>query len=111
MVEEFLASGFDSAESESSQKEPQWLRQLGATWSLDGPEGSPMSDQCQGHASEHKDQLPQLKDRDLEFYNFLQENDQSLLNSSDKDGPKDEEKQFPSPPDMLKERVRTGSPE
>uniref|UniRef100_A0A665UEM4 NOC2-like nucleolar associated transcriptional repressor n=1 Tax=Echeneis naucrates TaxID=173247 RepID=A0A665UEM4_ECHNA len=78
-VDEFLASAFDS-DGESEDETP---KQNGVKKKI--------SLTCKGKASEHKQQLSRLKNKDPDFYKFLQENDQTLLNFDDTDSSDNEE--------------------
>uniref|UniRef100_A0A8C6PQ74 NOC2 like nucleolar associated transcriptional repressor n=1 Tax=Nothobranchius furzeri TaxID=105023 RepID=A0A8C6PQ74_NOTFU len=74
-MDEFLLSGFESPNDDVSEE--------------DTPKKIKKKDK--GKASQHKEQLSRLKNKDPEFYKFLQENDQSLLNFDDTDSSEDEE--------------------
>ncbi|XP_034551154.1 nucleolar complex protein 2 homolog isoform X2 [Notolabrus celidotus] len=101
-VDEFLVSGFDSA-GESEEDTP---KQNGLTKKTKEQKSDPSTseDAKKGKANEHKQQLSRLKNKDPEFYKFLQENDQTLLNFDDTDSSEDEdEKKYHRLPSALEE--------
>uniref|UniRef100_A0A673A579 Uncharacterized protein n=1 Tax=Sphaeramia orbicularis TaxID=375764 RepID=A0A673A579_9TELE len=99
-VDEFLLSGFDSAgEDEFEEETPQ----KNGSAKKEG-RFSVLDDKRKGKASEHKEQLSRLKNKDPEFYKFLQDNDQTLLNFDDTDSSEDEdEKRYHKLPSKLEE--------
>uniref|UniRef100_A0A673M2Z5 Nucleolar complex protein 2 homolog n=1 Tax=Sinocyclocheilus rhinocerous TaxID=307959 RepID=A0A673M2Z5_9TELE len=88
-VDEFMLSGFDSDEEDACEDEES-TQQKG---NMKKPAPQKTSDKKQGKASEHKDHLSALKSKDPEFYEFLQENDQKLLNFDDSDSLEDEDEE------------------
>uniref|UniRef100_A0A8D3B8D5 NOC2-like nucleolar associated transcriptional repressor n=1 Tax=Scophthalmus maximus TaxID=52904 RepID=A0A8D3B8D5_SCOMX len=94
-VDEFLLSGFDSAGEDEPEEE---------TPKQNGLKKKNKNKDKAGKASEHKDQLSRLKNKDPEFYKFLQDNDQTLLNFDDSDSSdNEEEKKYHKLPSALEE--------
>ncbi|XP_040283058.1 nucleolar complex protein 2 homolog [Bufo bufo] len=108
-LDEFLTTGFDSdgdsteekANDEVSEKQikPKKVKKLKK---VAAGSGEKKVKKTKGKASEHKDQLSRLKEKDPEFYKFLEHNDQTLLNFDDSDS-SDEEGGIHQLPDHLEE--------
>ncbi|KAM9855682.1 nucleolar complex protein 2 homolog [Aulostomus maculatus] len=105
-VDEFLLSGFDSADEDQSEDETpkqNGLKKKNKKKNLK-PSAVHTDEKTTGKASEHKEQLSRLKNKDPEFYKFLQENDQTLLKFDDTDSSEDEEdKKYHRLPSTLEE--------
>ncbi|XP_056399768.1 nucleolar complex protein 2 homolog [Hyla sarda] len=116
-VDEFLTTGFDSgsdsveeeaeingdvSEKETKAKKVKKLK-VKKKKKADGDKEEKKVKQPKGKASQHKDQLSRLKEKDPEFYKFLKDNDQSLLNFNDSDS-SDEEAALHQLPDHLEEK-------
>ncbi|XP_061075087.1 nucleolar complex protein 2 homolog isoform X1 [Conger conger] len=104
-VDEFLVSGFDSGGEEDSEEESPVLQNGGRKKSVKSSDRAQVnSGKTKGEASQHKDQLSRLRNKDPEFYKFLEENDRSLLNFDDTDSSDDEEeRKYHTLPDQLEE--------
>ncbi|XP_054857058.1 nucleolar complex protein 2 homolog [Eublepharis macularius] len=112
-VDEFLTSGFDSELDGDSggnaldSGEEETGRKPSPNGKASGKKKAVLKTKSadkkpkKGKASEHKDQLSRLKERDPEFYKFLEENDQKLLNFDDSDS--SEEEGFHTLPEKLEE--------
>ncbi|KAI3357358.1 hypothetical protein L3Q82_015793 [Scortum barcoo] len=91
-VDEFLLSGDFDSEGESEEETPRQNGLKKKSKKKDLKPATPTTDDNRkGKASEHKEQLSRLKNKDPEFFKFLQENDQTLLNFDDTDSSEDED--------------------
>ncbi|XP_010180573.1 PREDICTED: nucleolar complex protein 2 homolog, partial [Mesitornis unicolor] len=97
-LDEFLAAGSESEPDGGSEKEEESARPAKGVAAQRRQGGV----RKKGKASEHKDQLARLKDKDPEFYKFLEENDRTLLNFDASDS-SEEEEPLHIPPDTLEE--------
>uniref|UniRef100_A0A4W5NMI5 NOC2-like nucleolar associated transcriptional repressor n=1 Tax=Hucho hucho TaxID=62062 RepID=A0A4W5NMI5_9TELE len=104
-VDEFLLSGFDSAgEADSGDDTPIRNGQKSKKKTGQSAAQDKGDDKRKGKASQHKDSLSRLKSKDPEFYKFLQQNDQTLLNFDDTDSSEDEEeRKYHTLPKQLEE--------
>ncbi|KAJ0036879.1 hypothetical protein NQD34_005556 [Periophthalmus magnuspinnatus] len=104
-VDEFLLSGFDSDDDGADDSEEEVPKKSDTKKKTSKKkELKNKSDEKKGKASEHKEQLSRLKNKDPEFYKFLQDNDQTLLNFDDTDSSEDEdEKKYHKLPSKLEE--------
>lgn len=113
-VDEFLTTGFDSdddsAEGEEvvngevSEKETKTkkVKKLKKKEESATENGGKKVKQTKGKATEHKTQLSRLQEKDPEFYKFLRDNDQSLLNFDASDS--SDEEDLHQIPDHLEEK-------
>ncbi|KAK2851284.1 hypothetical protein Q5P01_007560 [Channa striata] len=105
-LDEFLLSGFNSSdegESEDDTPKQNGIKKKNKQKDLISATLK-TADKKKGKASEHKEQLSRLKNKDPEFYKFLQDNDQTLLNFDDTDSSDDEdEKKYHRLPSKLEE--------
>ncbi|CAM9745443.1 unnamed protein product [Bubo scandiacus] len=103
-LDEFLAA--ESEPDGGSEEEEEVATPRSGKARQDGKARQPLrarpAARKKGKASEHKDQLSRLKDKDPEFYKFLEENDRSLLDFDASDS-SDEEERLHIPPDTLEE--------
>ncbi|KAG2459281.1 NOC2L protein, partial [Polypterus senegalus] len=96
-VDEFLASGFDSDCDDSEDAAPV----KNAKQKEKKTDQISKKNMKKGKATEHKLQLSRLKDKDPEFYKFLEDNDRTLLNFDDTDSSEDEDSQLHKLPSFL----------
>ncbi|KAG8434433.1 hypothetical protein GDO86_012702 [Hymenochirus boettgeri] len=93
-VDEFLTSALDSEGDGDSAEDINGIEQetktINKKKTLKRKNEEKKEKHVQGKASEHKDQLSRLREKDPEFYKFLEDNDQTLLNFNDSDSSDEE---------------------
>ncbi|GCC23508.1 hypothetical protein chiPu_0001904 [Chiloscyllium punctatum] len=111
-VDEFLTSTFDTDSNSSSDEEETAATDVnkGGKREIQGgnrKEEPPLEVQGQkkvkqkSSIQEHKEQLSRLKEKDPEFFEFLEKNDQKLLNFEDTDSSEDDENGLHTLPEKL----------
>ncbi|XP_067873148.1 nucleolar complex protein 2 homolog [Heterodontus francisci] len=101
-VDEFFTSTFDSDSNCDSEGDDSAVEDVGKEKKALQPEVQGKKKEKQkGAAQEHKEQLSRLKEKDPEFFKFLEQNDQKLLNFDDTDSSEDEENQVHTLPEEL----------
>ncbi|XP_035413304.1 nucleolar complex protein 2 homolog [Cygnus atratus] len=98
-VDEFLTAGFES-EPDGDEEEQEEARPKPKQRERPRPQAAARK---KGKASEHKDQLSRLKEKDPDFYKFLEENDRTLLNFDASDSSDEEDERLHVPPHTLEE--------
>ncbi|XP_069802594.1 nucleolar complex protein 2 homolog [Dendropsophus ebraccatus] len=113
-VDEFLTTGFDSGSDSAGEEEvvngdvseretkTKKVKALKKKKADENVKKEKKVKKTKGKASEHKDQLSRLQEKDPEFYKFLKDNDKSLLNFNDSDS-SDEDGGLHQLPDHLQE--------
>ncbi|XP_047462764.1 nucleolar complex protein 2 homolog [Mugil cephalus] len=102
-LDEFMLSGFESADEGESEEEAPAKNGLKKKKDLKAAALKTNTGK-KGTASQHKEELSRLRNKDPEFYKFLEDNDKSLLNFDDTDSSEDEdEKKYHKLPSALEE--------
>ncbi|XP_048471021.1 nucleolar complex protein 2 homolog [Rhincodon typus] len=111
-VEEFLTSTFDTDSNSSLEDDDSAVthvkkggkREIQVGKRKEEPElerQGKKKAKRKGSVQEHKEQLSRLKEKDPEFFEFLEKNDQKLLNFDDTDSSEDEENALHTLPEEL----------
>ncbi|XP_043532069.1 nucleolar complex protein 2 homolog [Chiloscyllium plagiosum] len=111
-VDEFLTSTFDTDSNSSSDEEETAVTDVkkGGKREIQGgnKKEEPLLEvrgqkkvKQKSSIQEHKEQLSRLKEKDPEFFEFLEKNDQKLLNFEDTDSSEDDENELHTLPEKL----------